>query len=88
MRAADGGAWQDTVVWRARVPLAQPLEHLCWYFGAEKVGVIYPISADTGVWTFSAPIRCAIFSCCRLLFWLRAPVCVQITPAHLHPSLK
>ncbi len=48
---------QGTVVWRARVPLAQPMEHMCWYFGAEKVGFIYPISCDTGVWTFSAPLR-------------------------------
>lgn len=67
-------------MWRARVPLAQPMEHLCWYFGAEKVGVIYPISEDTGVWTFSAPIRCTMLLCC-LLFVLRshcAPDCACI----------
>ncbi|EIE25083.1 FAD/NAD(P)-binding domain-containing protein [Coccomyxa subellipsoidea C-169] len=46
-----------TVCWRARVNMKQPLEHSSWYFGAEKVGLLYPISKDHMVWTGSAPIR-------------------------------
>ncbi|CAL8461953.1 g1484 [Coccomyxa elongata] len=46
-----------TVCWRARVEMKKPLEYSSWYFGAEKVGLLYPISKDYMVWTGSAPIR-------------------------------
>ena len=58
---------QGTVVWRARVPLSEPLDHLCWFFGADKVGFLYPISKACMVWTFSAPVRCRASDSLRLL---------------------
>jgi succinate dehydrogenase/fumarate reductase flavoprotein subunit len=35
----------------------EPLQQSSWFFGAEKVGLLYPISDKHMVWTASAPIR-------------------------------
>lgn len=48
---------QGTVCWRARLETEQPLEQSSWFFGAEKVALLYPISDHHMVWTASAPIR-------------------------------